>query len=542
MAEITIVTLVHNPGKYIYPCVDSVLGQTFSDFEYVIVDNASSDGTKEVLEAYAAKDERIKLCRNEENNVKFINEDYVSTEYYMILDHDDYLEPDALELLYALAVKENLDIVFGKCEMVDANGKALAEEGISKDIACIEGTDLWRHFSDLYWQMRTLWGKLIRRDMMKYVDYETLRKREKSFYAGDTVVMLSMSFAANRIGTVNKVLHHYRILERSESRSYCRDRFLADWVVLEQAINLLEKQNGLSWENTTYVYRVYCSAICDTLRIAIKSNAPEMTKIEIIEEILTNGYTSKMLYLLEQHGYNEYREFVELLGPALMALYMICGMTEQCQNVIYIWLSLLYDKIRGGEYSVIYKRYRGIMLLLCMGKGEQAYRDIEKEKCLESCPELYLLLALRYENNVKRMAQIIWETGRLQPEIYQKTGNAIRILIEQNQILRNADHEIFEEHPELVALICAEEYVEAANLCFALLETEKWQRSGGVLDLAMTLVAILEDGEAFVFLEKCKCEFLIRENKLDKAKATLAELIEMCPDDEEVKTLAAELS
>jgi hypothetical protein len=54
---------------------------------------------------------------------------------------------------------------------------------------------------------------------------------------------------------------------------------------------------------------------------------------------------------------------------------------------------------------------------------------------------------------------------------------------------------------------------------------------------ALTLVAILEDGAAFVFLEKCKCEFLIREGKVDAAKAVLAELTEMCPEDEEVKVL-----
>ena len=178
MAKITIITHVHNPGKYIYPCVDSVLGQTFWDFKYVIVDNASSDGTKEVLEAYAEKDERICLYRNEDNSASTIPslETYVDTEYFMILDHDDYLEPDALELLYGMAEKYDMDMVFGRCEMVDAEGNHLENAGIEQTMEHMEGEYLIRYFPALYWQLRTVWGKLIRKDLIKNIDKETYQQ------------------------------------------------------------------------------------------------------------------------------------------------------------------------------------------------------------------------------------------------------------------------------------------------------------------------------------------------------------------------------
>lgn len=541
MAEITIVTLVHNPGKYIYPCVNSVLGQTLSDFEYVIIDNASSDGTKEVLEAYAEKDARIRLYRNEENNMGSVKtiETYVSTEYYMVLDHDDYLEPEALECLYSVAKENDLDMVFGRCEQMDANGNPLEESGIKMDIPCLLQEELWRWFDSLYWQMRTQWGKLIRTDLIKYIDMENLKKRQASKYAGDTVIILSMAFAAKRLGTVEKIVHHYRILDKSESKSYCRQRFLADWVVLDMARDLLRKQQGLIGRNDVYLLRVYYCAILDTLTMIMRGEVEPQEKIEALTEIVADEHTKEMREVLKIYVPEEEKVFVERFGQAVVSFYLKQAAASACKELVSCWLRLLWDEdaVPEREFAYLYEEQRAILLLLCLNQTGEAYKELEKKGCRIECPGLFLTVALHEEKQIKKMAQIIAEVGKLQPELYQRAERAIDILAEQNEIVKNTEQVVREEYPELVALICAEEYVEAANLCFTLLEDTKWQRSGGVLDLALTLVAILEDGEAFVFLEKCKCEFLIREGKVDAAKAVLAELTEMCPEDEEVKML-----
>lgn len=541
MAEITIVTLVHNPGKYVYPCVDSVLAQTLSDFEYVIVDNASSDGTKEVLEEYAKKDSRIRLYRNEENNMGSIKtiETYVSTEYYMVLDHDDYLEPDALENLYSLAKEKDLDMVFGRCEMVDAEGNALEESGLKKEIPYLPVEDLWKWFDDLYWQMRTQWGKLIRTSLIKCIDLETMKKRQASRYAGDTVIILSMAFASRRLGTVKNIVHHYRILDKSESRSYCRQRFLANWVVLDMARDLLRKQQGLIGRNDVYLLRVYYYAILDTLMMILPAEVEPQEKMEALTEIVADEHTKEMREVLRIYAPEEMKAFDEQFGQAVVSFYLKQAAASACKELVRCWLRLLWDEdaVPEREFAYLYEEQRAILLLLCLNQTGEAYKELEKKGCRIECPGLFLTVALHEEKQIKKIAQIIAEVGRLQPELYKRAEGAIRILAEQNEIVRNTEKVVREEHPELVAMVCAEEYVEAANLCFSLLESEKWQRSGGVLDLALTLVAILEDGAVFVFLEKCKCEFLIREGKVDAAKAVLAELTEMCPEDEEVKVL-----
>ncbi len=541
MAEVTVFTWAHNPGKFIYPCVDSVLNQTFRDFEYVIIDNASSDGTKEILEAYAEKDDRIRLIRNEENIREMVSviEKQAHTEYYMILDHDDYLEPEALELLYTAARREDLDMVFGCCEMVDANGSALGDAGIKADLPCIKAEQLWEVFDRLYWQMRTQWGKLIRKDLLKYIDYETLKKRSPSKYAGDTVMILSMAFGAKRLGTVGKVLHHYRILEQSESRTYCRERFLADWVLLDMGRQLLLDRNGLSIRNEIYLFQVYCNAILDTMRMAMKSDISLIQKMEVLTEIVVKEHTSEMVGILRQYASEEYNGFEKSFGQAIGNLFLECSWESACKNLMYQWLLLLYgtENFSEEEFSFLYEKSKTVMLLLCFGQGQQAYEAMQGTDCPKQCPALYLSLALVFEKDIQRMAQVLLTVGKENFSLYERAENAIEILIRQNALLCVADESDLKRNPDIVAAICAGECESALERCLVVLSGQEWQRSSGILEVSISLAALLECADLFVMLNKCSCEFLIHEGKTEEATKVLGDLVEMCPEDEEVTML-----
>jgi glycosyltransferase involved in cell wall biosynthesis len=65
---ISIITLTYNHEDYIAECIESVLCQTYENWEMIIVDDASTDGTPYLVEQYAKKDNRIKFIRNEKNN------------------------------------------------------------------------------------------------------------------------------------------------------------------------------------------------------------------------------------------------------------------------------------------------------------------------------------------------------------------------------------------------------------------------------------------------------------------------------------------
>src|SRR5882762_1549884 len=101
MPRISIGLPVYNGENFITDALESILGQTYTDFELIISDNASTDRTEALCKSYAARDPRIRYWRNAENLGAARNFNRVfelsSGEYFKWTAHDDVLAPDYLE-------------------------------------------------------------------------------------------------------------------------------------------------------------------------------------------------------------------------------------------------------------------------------------------------------------------------------------------------------------------------------------------------------------------------------------------------------------
>jgi len=130
MAKISIGVPVYNGLPYVGQLMDSLLGQTFGDFDIVISDNASNDGTEELLRAYAAADARVKYHRNETNIGLIPNYNRVfelaSAPYFKWSAADDLYEPDYLAACFP-AIRDDASVAVSHSEtaLVDKDGCAL---------------------------------------------------------------------------------------------------------------------------------------------------------------------------------------------------------------------------------------------------------------------------------------------------------------------------------------------------------------------------------------------------------------------------------
>ena len=98
----SIIIPVYNVDKYIQACLDSVLGQTFSDWEAICVNDGSTDGSPALLEKNATKDERIKVINQSNAGTATARNTGIRAaqgDYVFFLDSDDWLEPDSLQIL-----------------------------------------------------------------------------------------------------------------------------------------------------------------------------------------------------------------------------------------------------------------------------------------------------------------------------------------------------------------------------------------------------------------------------------------------------------
>ena len=133
--KISVITPMYNRKHYIEQCIDSALNQTFQDFELIVRDDGSTDGSADfVAEKYAAEisSGKIKLRRNEKNMGEFPTVNRLlreaSGKYVMILHSDDMFLPHALEHMYEVAEKFNADVVHESRFLISAPD-GIIEEG-----------------------------------------------------------------------------------------------------------------------------------------------------------------------------------------------------------------------------------------------------------------------------------------------------------------------------------------------------------------------------------------------------------------------------
>ena len=112
---ITIIVAVYRAEAYFHYCMQSLLNQTFRDFEILLIDDGSPDNSGRICDEYAKKDARIRVFHKENGGVSSARQcgiDNAFGEYTIHVDPDDWIEPDMLEKLYKRAQKDNADMVF----------------------------------------------------------------------------------------------------------------------------------------------------------------------------------------------------------------------------------------------------------------------------------------------------------------------------------------------------------------------------------------------------------------------------------------------
>ena len=216
MPKISVIVPVYMVEKYLEKCIRSVLGQTYADFELILVDDGSTDGSSRICESFSEEDGRIKLIRQENGGLSFARNAglaQASGEYVFFLDSDDYLEPDALEHLMNAMETNGCDVVVGnyfysyedhedvmKCSYDDntlLDNKSAMEALVTGKI---------QNFA---------WGKLIRADIVKKHPFPIGKLFEDHYWA-HFVIADSTSVLILPAPVV-----HYR--QRSSSISYTMD-------------------------------------------------------------------------------------------------------------------------------------------------------------------------------------------------------------------------------------------------------------------------------------------------------------------------------
>lgn len=131
---VSVIMPAYNAEKFIEEAISSVLAQSVSNWELIVIDDGSQDGTQQIVADFTRKDPRVRLMVNEENMgvAKSRNRglDVCCGEYVALLDSDDYWQPNMLEKMIACAQSTQADIIYCSYAIVDENRKKICNDFI----------------------------------------------------------------------------------------------------------------------------------------------------------------------------------------------------------------------------------------------------------------------------------------------------------------------------------------------------------------------------------------------------------------------------
>ena len=133
--KISVIVPVYNVEKYLHDCVDSILSQTFTDFELLLINDGSKDCSGKICDEYAACDSRVRVFHKENGGVGLARNfglDKSEGVWCVFVDADDYIKKNYLYDLYDDAVKHNADFVIHDFEFIKEDGTPIRRDFTSK--------------------------------------------------------------------------------------------------------------------------------------------------------------------------------------------------------------------------------------------------------------------------------------------------------------------------------------------------------------------------------------------------------------------------
>lgn len=205
MKDITIVVPVYNSEKYISRCLDSILRQNMDNYDLLLINDGSTDRSKEIIEDYEKKYDNIKVINQSNHGVSYTRNyaiKNVKTKYIMFIDNDDYIDKDYVKTLYNTIESSDYDMVFSGYRRTNVKGEVTVE------IKLIDSE--WSKFV-----VFTPWAKIFKTDFLRDNNIYFLENN----IGEDTYLCLLSVLTSNNMKVIDYVGYNWFINDESVSNT-----------------------------------------------------------------------------------------------------------------------------------------------------------------------------------------------------------------------------------------------------------------------------------------------------------------------------------
>lgn len=218
MCKISIIIPVYNVAEYLNDVLNSILEQTFEDFEVICINDGSTDNSLEILETFTTKDHRFKVISQPNQGQGVARNNGITLakgEYLMFVDPDDYIEKNSLEIIYNKFQQTNVDVIQFDYTRIKEDGELIEPISFSqkikkefkysiKDNETYDWHDIKKR--SLTGLSLTGWDKAYRTDFIKKNNIKFAPNK----CGEDHIFSISANLLAEKILYIEKSLYYYR--------------------------------------------------------------------------------------------------------------------------------------------------------------------------------------------------------------------------------------------------------------------------------------------------------------------------------------------
>lgn len=254
MSKISVIIPVYNVEKYLEECIDSVLKQTYRDFEIILVDDGSTDSSGDICDRYALKDERIRVIHKENaglSSARNVGFDMASGEYVYFLDSDDYIANNMLKKAIETIDAEKCDFVFFKAiSFEDDTGKTSTENyDYHRDYSVGNPLDFFKEMTDNNEFHMAVWLMFFKKSFLKDKD---LYFKEGIIYE-DCIFSFKVYCLAEKAAHINENLYFRRYRTGSLIKSRVNEKYFLSIVEVYNEVIAFCDEKSLK---TDYISRI----------------------------------------------------------------------------------------------------------------------------------------------------------------------------------------------------------------------------------------------------------------------------------------------
>lgn len=250
--KVSVIVPVYNVGKYVGKCLESILNQTYNNYEIIIVDDGSTDNSLKICEQWANKSSRINIIHKENEGLGFARNtglQYASGDYVLFVDSDDFISPYMIEKLHQSIKKTKSDTAYcGLNRYFDENhiihyppkcGEIIYSENEIIDKVLLEMIGTTPNEKEDMNMEVSVWHSLYSMKIIR--EHNVLFPSERVFMSEDISFHIDYLKHSKRTCFINDCLYYYRLNQNSLSKKYDANRFFRQKEMYFQIIDKLSQ-------------------------------------------------------------------------------------------------------------------------------------------------------------------------------------------------------------------------------------------------------------------------------------------------------------